>query len=192
MQKTEGDILLQKWDIWCTPFTLAESGDKRAVDALLKTVETFLRTENISSKALQAVKALGDYRILLASLNGLPEALATSVTDVNHKSANSATERVVDMLKAVIYKRSDRKSRRAAVMALQKIGTEKAVDALLEALVGESKNLRQHAQNVLVKMGTEILPRMNTLAAQVEGKARSAVERIIEVMSMRNAQEAEE
>ena len=160
----------EQWDIWCTPFTLVESGDKRAVEALLKTVESSLNTEEISSKDLLAVKALGDYRIL----------------------ANSATERVVDVLKAVMYKRSDRKSRRAAVMALQKIGTEKAVDALLEALVGASKNLRQHAQNILVKMGAEILPRLNTLAARVNGKPRRAVERIIEVVNMRNMEGEEE
>jgi len=154
----------KQWNVWYTPFTLASSGDKRAVDALLKTVESSLNTDNISSKALLAVKALGD------------------CTD----------ERVVDMLKAVTFKRLDRKSRRTAVIALQKIGTEKAIDALLEALVGESKNLRQHAQNVLVQMGIEILPRLNALAAQIEGKPLRAVERIIEVVSMRNAQEGEE
>ena len=63
---------------------------------------------------------------------------------------------------------------------------------MLEVLVGESKNLRGHAQNVLVKMGAEILPRLNTFAEQVEGKARSTVEHIMEMVSMRSAQEAEE
>jgi len=148
----------EQWNVWCTPFTLAASGDERTVDALLKTVESSLNTENISSKALQAVKALGDCN----------------------------DERVIDMLKTVMYNSHDLKSRRAAVVALQKIGTEKAVDALLEALVGENKNLRQHAQNVLVKMGTEILPRLNTFADQVEGKARGAVEYITETINRRN------
>jgi len=140
------------WDVWCTPFTLAASGDKRAVDALLKTVASSLHTENISSKALRAVKALGD----------------------------CADERAVDVLKTVMYKRLDRKSRKAAVTALQKIGTEKAVRALLEALAGESKALRQQAQHALVRMGTEILPQLNMFANQVEGKARGAVENIID------------
>jgi len=168
----------KQWHVWHTPFTLAASGDKRAVDALLKTVESSLSVHEVTRSAgetftsqrhtekisLPAIKALGD------------------CTD----------ERAVDMLKSVMYNRIDLKSRRAAVIALQKIGTEKAVEALLEALVGDNKNLRQHAQNVLVKMDPEILPRLNTLAAQVEGKPRRAVEHVIEVVSMKNAPEAEE
>lgn len=67
-------------------------------------------------------------------------------------------------------------------MALQTIGTEKAVDILLEALASEDGNLRQHARNTLMKIGPEILPRLRILAEQVEGKPRRSVEGLLQSM----------
>ncbi|MFC1717769.1 HEAT repeat domain-containing protein, partial [Candidatus Poribacteria bacterium] len=142
------------WEMWCTPFTLAESGDKRAAEALLNLVESSLHTENLPSQATLAVKALG------------------KCTD----------ERAADMLRTVLYEKRDRKFRRAAVMALLNIGTEKAVDILLGALVSEDGNLRQHARNALIKTGPEILPRLKTLAEQVEGKPRRSVESLLQAI----------
>ena len=141
--------------MWHTPFTLAESGDKRAAEALLKCVESSLNTENLPSQVTLAVKALGD----------------------------CADERAVDMLENVMYKKRDRKLRRAAVMALLNIGTEKAVDMLLGALVSEDGSLRQHARNALMKTGPEILPRLRTLAEKVEGKPRRSVESLLQAMT---------
>ena len=148
-----------EWQVWCTPFTLAESGDERAVEAILTLVEDSLRTENMSSKALRAAHALG------------------RCTD----------ERAMDVLKKMMHTRRDRKSRRAAVMALREVGTAEAVDLLLEALVSEDGNLRQHAGNALAKMGPGILPQLKKLADQVQGKPRRAVERVLQSVSMRTA-----
>lgn len=142
------------WEMWFTPFTLAASGDRRAVETLMRYVESSLDMADVSSKAVQAVRALG----------------------------NCTDERAVEMLKTVMYKRRDRKPRRAAIMALQNMGTEKAVDVLLEALASEDGNLRQHARNALMKTGPEILPRLRTLAEQVEGKPRRSVESLLQAM----------
>jgi len=142
------------WEMWCTPFTLAESGHKRAAAALVKLVQSSLHTENPPSQSILAVKALG----------------------------NCADDRAVDMLKTVMYEKRDRKFRRAAVMALLKIGTEKAIDILLEALVSEDGNLRQHARNALIKTGPEILPRLKILAEQVKGKPRRSVESLLQAI----------
>ena len=142
------------WDIWHTPFTLAASGDERALEALLKLVESSLDAEEMSSKALRSVKALG----------------------------NCADSRALDMLKMVMYARRDRKARRAAVMALRGIGNEDAVNVLLEALASKDGNLRQHARNTLAKMGEEIVPRLEELLERTEGKPRRAVMSLLQAM----------
>jgi HEAT repeat protein len=144
-----------EWDVWSTPWTLAKSGDKRAIEALADFVETSLHAENMSGKARLAGKALG----------------------------SCAHQRALDVLKKMMYTRRDRSSRRAAVMALRGMGTPEAVDVLLEALVSEDGNLRQHARNVLVKMGPETLPRLKTLVDQVEGRPRRAVESLVQSLS---------
>jgi len=142
----------REYDISFTPFSLAESGDERAKDALLGFVEDSLHDENMSPKALRAIQALGNY----------------------------SDERAIDILRTVMHTRRDRKPRRSAVMGLQKMGTEEAVDSLLKALVSQDGNLRQHVRNVVVKMGPEILPKLKSLLEQAEGKSRRAVESVIE------------
>ena len=143
-----------EWQVWNTPWTLAESGDKRAADALLKLVENSLHTEAVPRVFFNAVKALG------------------KCTD----------ERVVGALKEMLYARRDRSSRRSAIVALREMGTEEALDVLLEAVVSRDGNLSQHAGNALVKMGREILPRLEILADQVEGKQKRMVERVIRLV----------
>ncbi len=91
----------------------------------------------------------------------------------------STDERATDILETVVYKNHDRKLRRSAVMALHEIGTEKALNILLEALVSEDGNLRQHARNALIKTGPEILPRLQELVEQTKGKPRRTVESLI-------------
>jgi HEAT repeat protein len=135
------------WDIWHTPFTLTESGDERALEALLKLVESSLDAGEMSSKALRSVRALG----------------------------SCADSRALDMLKTVIFTRRDRKARRSAFAALRSIGNEDAMNVLLEALASKDGNLRQHARNALAKMGEEIVPRLEELLERTEGKPRSAV-----------------
>jgi len=142
------------WDIWNTPFTLAGSGDERALEALLKLVESSLDAEEMSSKALRSVKALG----------------------------NCADSRALDMLKTVISTRRDRKARRAAFAALRDIENEDAANVLLEAIASKDGNLRQHARNALVKMGEEIVPQLEELLDRTEGKPRSAVMSVLRSM----------
>ena len=144
-----------EWQVWGTPRTLAESGDKRAVEALMTFVENSLHLENMPGKAWLAAKALG----------------------------RCPDQRAVDILKKMMHTRRDRNSRRAAVMALREMGTAEAVDALLEALVSDDGNLRQHARNSLMKMGPEILPRLKELADQVAGKPRRAVAHVLQSMT---------
>jgi len=140
-----------EWTAWCTPFSLSKSGDKRAMEALTNLIEDSLHTEEISGRALQAIKALGN----------IPGSLS------------------LDILKRVIYTRDDRYSRRAGVMALRTMGTPEATDMLLELLVDKNGNLRQHAGNVLRKMGPEIIPRLEDMAEQVEGKLRRSVDNVL-------------
>ncbi len=142
------------WDIWHTPFVLAESGDERALEALLKLVESSLDAGEMSSKALRSVKALG----------------------------KCADRRALDMLKTIVYARRDRKPRRAAFAALRDIGNEDAVNVLLEALASKDGKLRQHARNALAKMGEEIVPRLEELLERTEGKPRSAVMSLLQAM----------
>jgi HEAT repeat protein len=146
------------WDIWHTPFTLAGSGGERALEALLKLVESSLDAEEMSSKALRSVKALG----------------------------NCADSRALDMLKTIISTRRDRKARRAAFVALERIGNEDAVNVLLEALASEDGNLRQHARNTLAKMGEEIVPRLEELLERTEGKPRRAVMSLLQAVRRQN------
>jgi HEAT repeat protein len=145
------------YDIWHTPFLLSESGDRRAVDALLKFVEDSLHAEDIPSKALRAIRAL----------------------------RNCPEKRSVDMLKKVMHTRRDRKARGSAMSALLEMGTEEAVDSLLEALISTDGNLRQHARNAVVKMGSEVLPRLEALLEEVAGKPRRAVEAAMEWLKTR-------
>ena len=145
-----------EWQVWGTPRTLAESGDKRAVEALMKLVENSMQAESLPSKTINAAKALG----------------------------RCANERAVDILKAMMYTRRDRNSRRAAVMALREIGTDEALDVLLEALISKDGNLTQHAGNTLAKMGTKILPRLKALADQAEGKQRRRIENVMRLVNV--------
>ncbi len=146
-----------EWQVWGTPQTLAESGDKRAVEALMKLVEDSIYAESLSSKAINATKALG----------------------------RCADERALDILKAMMYTRRDRNSRRAAVMALREMGTDEALNVLLEAMISKDGNLTQHAGNALAKMGTEILPRLKALADQAEGKQRRRIENVMRLANAR-------
>lgn len=145
-----------EWQVWGTPQTLAESGDKRAVEALMKLVENSLHTESLPSKTINAAKALG----------------------------RCGDERALDILKAMMYTRRDRNSRRAAVTALREIGTDEALDVLLEALISKDGNLAQHAGNALAKMGAEILPRLEALVDQEEGKRRRRIENVMRLVNV--------
>jgi len=142
------------WSILCTPSTLAKSGHKRAVEALMEYIESFLDMESLPPGSAMVVKALG----------------------------KSADERATDMLETVMYKNHGRKLRRAAVMALQEIGTEKAVNALLEALISEDGSLWQHARNALIKTGPEILPKLQELVEQTKDNPRRTVASLIQTI----------
>ena len=148
-----------EWQVWCTPFTLGESGHPKALEALLNLVESSLHTEDVPSKVSQAVKALG------------------KCTD----------RRAVDMLKTVMYTRHDRNSRRSATMALREMGTAESVGILMEALVNNDGNLRQHAGNALMRMGSEILPLLKALEGQTSGKQRRAVTRVLQSVNTKTA-----
>jgi len=153
------------WECWRTSYSLAKSGDMRALEVLLECIERFLHAEDMPSTAFGTVWALGDYRIL----------------------ANSATKRATDMLKRVLYTRRERRLRKAATLALRDMGTAEAVDVLLEALISNDSNLRQHAANALMKMGSEILPRLRTLEKQTQGKRRRMVARVLDAVNIRTA-----
>lgn len=148
-----------EWECWRTAFSLAKSGDMRAFEALLECIKRFLHAEDMPSKAFCAVRALEHY------------------TD----------KRATDMLKRVLYTKRERRLRKAATLALRNMGTAEAVDVLLEALISNDSNLRQHAANALMKMGPEILPRLRTLKEQTQGKRRRMVARVLAAVNIRTA-----
>lgn len=139
-----------QWDVWCTPFLLAESGDRKAIEALAMLVGK----EEMSSRALHSIRALSRCKDKIA----------------------------LDMLKQVIYTRHDRKFRKAAFAALREMGTEDAANIIIEALVSDDGNLRQHAGSALIRIGSEILPKLEKLLEQTQGKQQQAVMSVMKAL----------
>jgi len=140
------------WDVWGTPFLLAEIKRPRANEAIIDFFrENLIERESsaLSSRIYPTIRALGQIE----------------------------DRRVVPLLQEFLNKEVDKKALKAGVGALCKRASDlherESIQTLAQLARGDRRSLAQRTANALVKIGQDALPEVEQAIAETEQDSKS-------------------